>query len=81
MIFGTEHIFSYMQSVLSSMFFAIENTVFTEKRISFEERSENKTAKIIPSDDIPNLFIFADPYSNGIISALNAAKEFGSALR
>lgn len=81
MIFGTEHVFSYMQSVLSSMFFAIPNTVFTEKKISFEERTRQKTAKIIQSDDIPNLFIFADPYSNGILSALNVAKEFGSALK
>ncbi|MBO5299600.1 MAG: hypothetical protein J6B51_05925, partial [Clostridia bacterium] len=81
MIFGTEHVFSYMQSVLSSMFFAIPNTVFTEKKISFEERTGQKTAKIIQSDDIPNLFIFTDPYSNGILSALNAAKEFGSAIK
>lgn len=75
-IFGTEHHFDYMQQIFSSMFFAIPDTVFKEKSITFDERVSTGQPGIVKSDEFPNLFIFKDPYRNGILSAIKGAKDF-----
>jgi len=77
-IFGTEHNFEYMQQILSSMFFAIPETMFNEKATTVEERHVTKQSGIYRSDDFKDLYIFRYPYSNGILSAINGAKRFAS---
>lgn len=74
-LFGAQHIFSYMQQILSTMFFAINETSFCEKRVIFQE--DGSTApKIQIADGIPDFYRFNAPYSDGILSTIAAARAF-----
>ena len=77
-IIGSGHKFEYMQQILSSMFFAIPNTMLTEKDMIFEERASVSKTGILRSPEFENLYMFKHPYANGILSAIKGAKSFGS---